>query len=365
MVQPEELGLDPTRLERAYCLVQLLVDEQPGRGAAMLVSRRGKALETRAFGRMGTADAKPVQPDTIFLIASPTKPVTASAVCLLVERGLVSLDQPVREIIPELTDDKKDMQVLHILTHTSGLPDGLPDNHELRTQRQPFEAFLEAAYTIPLDFPPGTGIQYQSLGFALQAEIVRRITGTPLPEFLATEVFGPLGMTDTFLGRTDQHRSRIADVFLTAEYLNKGWTWNEDYWHAFGAPWGGLFSTVSDYERLLRTMLDGGALDGTRVFSPATTARMTTNNLRFIPGLSESDRASKTWGLGWMLRQSAEPSPQGSLVSERTFGHWGVTGTVVWADPDTGLIFVLFTNQPDIPAWLGRVSNAVAASVVD
>lgn len=337
MVTPEDLGLSSSRIDQAYGLVRQLVDELPGRGAAMLVGRHGKALETKTFGLMGTPESKPVQPDTIFLIASPTKPVTASAVCLLVERGLVSLDRPVRDIIPELSDDKRDMLVVHILTHTSGLPDGLPDNDELRAQRQPFEAFLEKTYDIPLDFPPGTRIQYQSLGFALQAEIVRRVTGAPLPEFLAMELFAPLGMQDTFLGRTTEDRSRISDVVLAAEYLDKGWTWNNDHWHVFGA----------------------------RVFSPATTARMTTDNLRFIPGLSEPDRATRTWGLGWMLRQSTEPSPMGNLVSERAFGHWGVTGTVAWADPDTGLVFVLFTNHPEAAEWLGRVSNAVAASVTD
>lgn len=370
MVNPQDIGISSSRLTHSYKIVERFVEEEPSRGAAMLIGRYGQYLEPRVFGYKGVSDysemlvGDPVEHDTIFLIASPTKPVTSLAVCILIERGLITLDQPVKDIIPELSQDKHDMRILQILTHTSGLPDALPNNHRLRAEHMPLETFIDEVYSVPLDFQSGTRVKYQSLGFALQSEIVRRVTGIPLPEFLSTEVFGPLGMRDTFLGRTSQDRSRIADIVLTKDQLQAGWTWNGDYWHKFGAPWGGLFSTVGDYARLLQLMLDGGTTGGVEILSRSMAVRMTTDNLGFQETLSSVDRANRTWGLGWMMRESWDPSPLGDVVSEYAFGHWGVSGTVVWADPKTSLVFVMFTNQPESPAWLGMVSNAVAGSIL-
>ena len=111
-------------------------------------------------------------------------------------------------------------------------------------------------------------------------------------------------------------------------------------------------------------MLDGGTTGGVEILSRSMAVRMTTDNLGFQETLSSVDRANRTWGLGWMMRESWDPSPLGDVVSEYAFGHWGVSGTVVWADPKTSLVFVMFTNQPESPAWLGMVSNAVAGSIL-
>ena len=353
----------PERVERAFGLVGQMVDSGRIPGAAMLVGHTNYVYGPRAFGRMGSPEAAPVRPDTIFLVASLTKPVTATAVCLLLERGLVALNQPVRELIPELGPDEDEICLLHLLTHTSGLPDMLPNNEELRAAHQSLETFIEHICRVPLDFPPGRKVQYQSCGIALLAEIVRRVTGDELRDFLSEELFGPLGMSDTFLGRRDEDRSRISDVSIAPVAAATDWHWNSDYWHRFGAPWGGLFSTVRDYGRFLKMLLQGGEIDGVRVLSPVTVDRMTTNHMRLLSGLSAEDRLSNAWSLGWQMACPTTSDYLGDLLSPRAFGHGGATGTGAWADPATGLRFVLFTNQPELGREIGLVSNAVAASV--
>ena len=123
-------------------------------GAAMLVGRRDRSLAPRAFGRMGAPDAAPVRPDTIFAVASCTKPIVAAAVCLLVERGLVGLDQPLCELIPELSPNLQEARLSQLMTHTSGLG-GLVRNRELRRTRQPAPAVARCA--VPDDLGGATG----------------------------------------------------------------------------------------------------------------------------------------------------------------------------------------------------------------
>ena len=171
----------------------------------MLVGRGERSLAPRAFGRMGTPDAAAVRPDTIFAVASCTKPIVAAAACLLVERGLVGLDQPVCELIPELAANLKEVRLSQLMTHTSGLG-GLARNRELRRTRQPLQRWLDALYQTTLEAPPGTRVRYTSAGAALLGDVVCRVSGMELRDFLAQEFFRPLGMRDSFHGRRDEDR---------------------------------------------------------------------------------------------------------------------------------------------------------------
>ena len=361
----EEIGFCPERLENAFALVQQMVQSDRILGGTLTVGLNGHLLEPRVFGRMGSPEAPPVQPDTIFLIASPSKPITTSAICLLLERGQLALEQPLRGIIPEVTEDKKDIRLIHLLTHTSGLPDMLPNNEELRAAHQPLDVFVEHMCRVPLDFAPGTKVQYQSCGIALLGEVVKRITGMEVRDFIREEFFIPLGMKDSFLGRRDEDRSRISDVRITAESAATGWNWNTDFWHGFGAPWGGMFCTGTDYGRFLQMMLNGGELEGVRIFSPATVAKMTTDQIKLLPDLSTADRLGNAWGLGWWMTVTGKTEYLGDLASPRAFGHGGATGTGVLADPATGLVFVFLTNQPGLAMEIGMVANAVVSAVLE
>ncbi len=371
MQQPDSLeaiGISPERLEKVYQYLEGLVQSGRIPGAAILIARHGVPATPRGFGQMYfKPDSPPIQPNTIFLVASVTKPITVAAAMLLVERGHILLDDPVCSIIPEFENRGKDqVTVRHLMTHTSGLPDMLPENQQLREQHAPLKEFIRRMCQLELDFPPGTNIQYQSCGLAMLAEIVQRIEGVSLPEFLRREIFQPLGMNDTSLGAEGLQTDRIAHVNVGEEAQKLDWTWNKPYWWNFGAPWGGMFSTVSDMFRFCQAFLNGGKYGNARVFSQAVIQAMTTDQTTPMPNIPRQAKSGKAWGLGWRLQPTSDWSSFGDLASPGSYGHYGATGTVVWVDPVREMICILFTTQPSASSegLLGRCSNLVAAAAI-
>ncbi|MGB5050861.1 MAG: serine hydrolase domain-containing protein, partial [Caldilineaceae bacterium] len=354
-------------LNRLYAYLAAAIDQGDLPGAAVQLSLRGEASEAWAFGRFApAADGPPMQPDSIFLVASITKPVVVSAVMLLAERGHLLLDEPASHFVPEFSVNGKGAITLrHLMTHTSGLPDMLPENQALRKAHAPMDEFIHRICDLTPDFPAGTGIQYQSAGIAILGEIVQRVSGLALRDFLRQEIFEPLGMRDTALGMAGLPRERLSLVNVPTEQIGTDWGWNSDYWRDFGAAWGGMFSTVGDLTRYLQAFLNGGELDGTRVFSRATVAAMLRDQTTPLPAVPAEQKAPHGWGLGWRLAPATGWRYFGDLLTPGTFGHGGATGTVCWADPAQDLTFVLFTTQPAV--WseplLGRASNLAAACV--
>jgi CubicO group peptidase (beta-lactamase class C family) len=365
---PEEIGFSRERLARVYGFLDEAVQQGRLPAAAIWIARHGVALPARSFGRQWlTPDSPPIQPDTIFLTASITKPVTVTAALLLVERGKVLLDDPVCAIIPEFAANGKERVTLrHLMTHTSGLPDMLPEDRQLRAQHAPLAEFVHRICALSLDFAPGTNVQYQSCGTAMIGAIVEQIEGVPLRDFLRREIFDPLGMTNTALGVGGLPEARIAQVNVAEEMQGKDWGWNTPYWWHFGAPWGGMFSTVGNIGRFVQLFLNGGELDGVRILSPATVQAMLTDQTAAMPHLPPAVRVTQSWGLGWRRQPPGEWSFWGNLLSPGSFGHGGATGTVTWGDPARGLVCALFTTQPSAMSEgiLGRCSNLVAAAAI-
>lgn len=376
LATPRELGFCPERLARVDALLRHWTagPAAPWPAASLAVGRRGKLLEPICHGRRGPEpDAPPVQPDDLFLIASLTKPITYLGGMLMVERGLLGLSEPVVERLPEFAPHGKAATLVHhLFTHTSGLPDMLPNNRELRRQQAPLATFLRHVCedTAPL-FPPGTGFLYQSMGTLVAAELTRRASGLELPELLRRELFAPLGLTATSLGATglvatglDQRR--IVRV-RTPPDQEPSWNWNSDYWRQLGAPWGGMFSTPSEYAALCQLMLNGGRWGGNRIVATATVRMMTTNRLDDLPQVPEAQRRTKAWGLGWQMNHPAGVDCLCDLLGADAFGHIGATGTLVWCDPRSETYCVLFTSAPrdEAPGRLVAVANAVAAALVD
>ena len=346
--RPGPSGWSPERLQRAYDLLERWTQTGRVPGAALGVGRGAVANEPRSFGRQGPGPADPaIRPDALFLVASITKPVTATAVMLLVERGVLALDDRVAEIIPAFAQNgKQEVRVRTFLTHTSGLPDMPPENEALRAAHAPLQAFIDATVRLPLSFPPGTQVQYQSMGIALLAEVVHQVAGRSLAEFLRSEVFQPLGMHDTTLGSTPEKEARIAAIRVSPEQQATDWNWNTPYWRRLGAPWGGLITSPADFARFCRMMLHGGQLDGVRVLGPATVRAMTGNQLATMPLVPEEERRCRPWGLGWRLNWQGHSANFGDLLGPRTYGHWGASGTLCWLDPDADAYAILFTTQP-------------------
>jgi len=288
--------------------------------AAALHVRQGSNEFSRAFGRAPS-------PETPFLLASITKPMTATAVMILSDRKALALSDPVRKFIPEFSGgDRDSITIKHLLTHTSGLPDMLPENEALRKRHAPLKDFVAGTCKTPLLFKPGAECRYQSMGILLAGEIVERITRAPLREFLRKEVFQPLAMKQSSLGLGGRS---IAGTALCQVTGNDDWNWNSPYWRDLGAPWGGAHATASDVARFLRAFLRPTS----RILKPATSAAMVVN---------QNEGLNQPWGLGWSLKLDGF----GKGCSQRTFGHGGSTGTNAWADPTRDLTCVLLTTRP-------------------
>lgn len=359
---PASVGMSAARLENAAGILAGEVDRGRVLTASMLVARRQKIVLHRGFGKLTpAANAPAATADSIFLVASITKPVTACALMLLVERGLVSLDDPVVHYLPEFAgEDRSKVRVRDLLSHTSGLPDMLPENTELRRAHAPLSEFVKRTFTTPLLFAPRTAFHYQSMGVLLAGEIVERVASARLRDFEKREIFDPLGMKHTALGMGVRRISETAWCQTsrdTSEEDLRSWGPNSTYWRDMGHPWGGMHTTTGDLAILLQSFLNGGAQNGARVFSPATAAAMTRD---------QNGALNAPWGLGWALAGSPVWAYFGELVSPRTFGHCGASGTVAWADPEWELLCVILTTRPlseDGGRLLKVVSNAVAAAV--
>jgi len=365
---PGNIGIDPRRLDLAYRQLQQWVTADRVPAAALCVGRRGFMVEPRFFGRHRPEAGSPaLRPDALFLIASPTKPIMCTAIMMLIERGELALQDKVALFVPRFAaKGKEDVTVQHLLTHSSGLPDMLPNNDDLRKAHAPFSAFIDDICALPLLFPPGTQVNYQSMGIAMLAEIVHQVTGSTVAEFLRKEVFQPLGMSDTTLGWQPAQKYRIAAVRVPRELENVDWNWNSPYWLGFGAPWGGLIASPADFGRFCLMMLNGGALAGTRILSAASVRAMTSNQFAGMPQIPEEDRRCRPWGLGWRLNWPGHASSFGDLLGPRAFGHWGATGTMCWLDPDSQAFFVLLTTQPlaEGRQHLTRISNIVTGALL-
>jgi CubicO group peptidase (beta-lactamase class C family) len=355
-------GMSRTGLDRVNALIESEVRERNLGAVSILIARRGTIVLHKGFGHLSRTPGSPgVEPDSVYQVASITKPVTATALMMLVERGKVSLGDPVSTYLPEFKGgERSKVRVLDLLAHTSGLPDMLPENTELRRSHAPLSEFVRRSFTTPLLFTPGTSFRYQSMGILLAAEIVRRVSGMPLPDFEQKEIFAPLGMSHSALGLGGMRIGDTVQIQESADANPKdtvSWGSNTEYWRNMAHPWGGMHTTTRDLAILLQTFLNGGAYSGKRVLSPATVKAMTSD---------QNTHLNAPWGLGWALGRSRAWNEFGDLVSERTFGHAGASGTVEWADPESQVICVVLTNRPlsvDDGRFLRLVSNAVAALV--
>lgn len=321
-------------------------------GAAQLAVRRGETFSLcRAFG---TNRDDPVTRDDPFLVASITKPMTATAVMQRVEAGDVGLDDPVAEYLPAFTGEGRErVTVRHLLTHTSGLPNMLADNEALRRRNEPNATFVDRTLEASLRFDPGTETAYQSMGTNLAGAIVERVTDVPLREYLREHVFDPLGMHDTFLGLGGRSLDVVVPCDVEPAAGDPGferWDWNSRYWRDFGAPWGGAHSTATDLAKFLGAFLQ----DGGPILDAETAAAMTAH---------QTPEHEEAWGLGFQL--GPERDHFSPAVSSATFGHAGATGCVAWADPTRELTVVCLTtlplaDQPD--GFLADVSAAAVAA---
>lgn len=361
--KPEQVGMSDARLE----IVNEILTEETSSGrvtaASVLVARRGVVVLRGGWGTLTPEDGSPkAGPETVYILASITKPVTVTALMLLVERGQVSLTDPVQKYLPEFKGpDREKVRVQDLLTHTSGLPDMLTENVNLREANAPLTEFVKGSMTTPLLFEPRTSFTYASMGTLLAATIVERVTKMPLAEFEQRELFAPLKMKRSSLGLGERPLAETArvqgDSFAQTEKENQRYGANSVYLRKLGHPWGGMHSTVDDLGIFLQMFLNGGVYGGKRILGRATVEAMIAD---------QNKPLGHAWGLGWGLKTSSAWNAFGDLSSDRTFGHSGASGTVAWADPERELLCVILTTRPwrqDNGFLLRKIGNVVQAAI--
>ena len=324
--------------EMDAAIVQAVTDKKLPGGVLWLERLEGNEYR-KAFGHRALVPApEPMSADTIFDAASLTKVIAATpAIMRLIEQGKVGLEDRVVKFIPEFgTLGKEVITVRQLLTHTSGLR---PDI-SLKPDWSGYDAAIRLACEEKLSAPPGTKIIYSDTGLYLVGEIVRRVSGLPLDQFVQREVFGPLGMTDTGFNPPRSKLARIAPTEVESGQPVRGVVHDPRARRMGGvAGHAGLFTTAHDLALFARMMLNEGELAGVRVFKPET--------VRLWTSVQTPPDVAGRRGLGWDI-DTGFSGPRGKLFPIGSYGHTGWTGTSLWIDPfsKTFLIFLSNRNHP-------------------
>jgi CubicO group peptidase (beta-lactamase class C family) len=347
-LDPLLLGLDDRPLRAIRQSMEKFVEAKEIAGAVSLVAYRGAIVHWEAVGFRSLEDRQPMTRDTLFAIASMTKPIVATGLMILVDRGEICLDEPIATYLPEfkklkLPDGqppKSPPTVRQLLTHTSGLhPDQQMHGNLAETVR-----YLASQ---PLRFEPGTQWAYGP-GLTVAGRIIEVVSGKELEKFLQDEIFQPLGMVDTTFHPSPEQQKRLAKLYQ--KNRQTGDLVPAEHWlinlspTAPANPSGGLFSTAKDLVRFHQAILDGGILGTQQILREELTLEM-----RRIQ--TEQLTTGFTPGNGWGLGVCIVHQPQGvtAMLSPGTFGHGGAFGTQGWIDPERKMIFILLIQRLGLP----------------
>ncbi len=387
---PDDVGLSAKRLERIGAMIQRAIDTKQISGAVTVVARRGRVAHFEAHGLMDIEANAPMRKDTIFPIASMTKPVTAVAILMLVEEGKIRLSDPVSRFIPEFKDTKvamprsdaaggiytvpakREVTVHDLITHTSGLGSGGAASEatariaprDLTGTVADWTAALGAA---PLDFQPGTRWAYSGLaGIDTLGRIVEVASGLTFDEFLRRRVFEPLGMKDTAFNVPEDKKARVVTLYSrTPEGLElrpvPAWVGTTTL-HGGG---GGLWSTAQDYLHFAEMLVNGGELNGTRLLGSRTVELMASNHVGDLYEKAGSVGGGPGKGFGLTVDVVLDGvAARGDHRSTGSFGWGGAFGTTYWVDPKEDLTAVLMVQTPGGPLR-ADFQNAVMQAIVD
>jgi CubicO group peptidase (beta-lactamase class C family) len=362
-------GMNAARIARIPKRMQEFVDAGKTAGIVTLVARHGHVALLSAVGYRDLETRTPMRTDTQFRIMSLSKPMTGTAVMILVDEGRLAIIDPVEKRLPEfrgqqlkrkcpegdcLVKPSRPITILDVLSHTSGIqepPKGLPTLAEA----------VAASAKLPLEFEPGSAWRYRTAGINIAGRMVEAVSGEPYEQFMAERIFGPLGMRDTtfFPSNTE----RVAAVYTAKDGgLTRVATALPKRSETFAEPGAGAFSTAEDLARFYQMVLDGGVLNGRRIVSAAAVQLMTavhTGDLKagFAPGHG--------YGLGWGVVK--DPAGSFRYSSVGSFGHGGAYRTYGWVDPAKDMVTVILlqrTNEggdvaDEINAFLAMAAAAI------
>jgi CubicO group peptidase (beta-lactamase class C family) len=315
-------------------------------GCVTLVAKDGKVVALDAVGLRDVEGKQPMAEDTLFAIASMTKPITAAALMILVDEGKVALDDPVAKYIPEFKDAKlkdgskpnREITVFDCLTHTSGV---VGEQRNVGTIEETAKALAKR----PLDFQPGEKWVY-SPGLTIVGRVIEVAAKQPYEKFLSERIFQPLGMKDTSFLPTAEQQQRLAKLYKPGP--EKGTLARATHWineitpERTPNPSGGLFSTAADLARFYQMVLNGGELDGKRILSKEAIEKMTTLRTGELKtGFTEGNG----WGLGWCV--VCKPQGVTEKLTAGVCGHGGAFGTQGWIEPERKMIYVLLIQRTE------------------
>ena len=365
--------LHPHPLNAAVSYLQSEVDSAfPG--AVLAVGIGAQRPVVVAVGHYGVDDARPVDSATVYDLASLTKVVGLTTVCMmLVNEGKLDLNAPVQRYVPAFKGAHKDrVTIRHLLAHASGLPAWRPLYTESTTRTSAFAL----ADTTPLSAEPGAASVYSDIGAIVLTQVVETITGERLDALLERRLFAPLGMRDTRFLPPASWKSRIPPTERSQDgTVIHGTVHDENAWRLGGVSGhAGLFGTAPDVVRFVGWLLDqwnapsavshppsaGGqrTADSGRPELPQELVRSWTARQNTPPGSSRA--------LGWDT-PSGPNSSAGTKLGPLAFGHTGFTGTSIWIDPERRLFIILLTNRVHPTREnnrIGRVRSRVADLVV-
>ena len=402
---PHEAGMDSARLDRVRKLGAQWVEKGETPSLVLLVARRGTIVLHEAFGvQRPEHTTSTLKRDSIFPLASCSKPLTAAAVMCLVEDGLIGLNRPLIDYIAEWdvpgVQWLDELLVADLLCHTSGIDDlALGAHIQAAAARSPdlppagpgqhpkLSARIHLAAGAPLARRPGEVLMYSNFGFNLLADMVRRVSGQPFWQFVQSRIFKPLGMQDSsfvFPPELLERRVYRAPGMPSTQPVPGLHTGiDSPDFDELDLGSGGAASTAWDVAVFLQMLLNGGSYDGQRILSPAGVRAITTPQIDpstpviqpLINPLTgkriEVEFRGGGYGLGMYILSAGDRfSANGSLASHTGFGHMGYSGAYFWADPESEVIGVFLSVVPrlihDMPARNSDLfMNAVHAAIVD
>ncbi len=369
--RPESVGMSSERLGRIGPAMQRYIDAELVPGTVTAIMRKGRLVHLEVRGSMDVADGQEMRRDTVFRIASMTKPITSVALMMLWEEGHFQLRDPVSRFLPEFADVQvsttsdasaetgelvavdRPIQIRDMLTHTAGLANnylGNPNAYRAHMaeleQSTDLETYIKHLAELPLNYQPGERWEY-STATSVVGRLVEVISGLPLDEFFYQRIFEPLGMEDTHFFLDESYAERLAAQYTPGEdekIVQQDPGSEESRWisgpKTMFSGAGGLVSTVDDYLRFQQLMLNGGELDGTRLLSPATVSLMIDNHTGEMPIWLGGPGMGFGLGYGVVVDRGAAATP----LSEGAAYWGGAYCTISWFDPAAEIVAVLMTQ---------------------
>ena len=364
---PEEAGYDSSRLEVLDARLKELVEKKALQGAFYALSRHGKMFANRAIGKQSFRedDTRLIQPDSIRRIASISKFFTAASIMKLVEDGRLMVDSSVSRYIREFDNEvHRNIKIHHLLTHTSGLaPDGGVYTHpypispwDIMYNKDANRNWIESFLSVPMNGKPGERWQYSSLGFAVLAELLQKVTDMPIEDFVTKNILKPLGMEDS------SYTPEQIDRIVTTKEYDEFWTQNDQDRIKIPSGGSGLYSTAPDLLKFGEMLCQKGQRNGVRILGRKTVEKMATNVLHNVPDFCwEHNIMSHEYGLGPEMKYGDIEF----LYTPGTFGHEGSGFSLLIIDPVEELVATWFVLEEGwYPEAVVGVSNIIWSGIL-